>query len=283
MKRMRIIHRTEYHYSTPVTFGPHTALIRPREGPDLHIESSLLEIEPRAKVRWVRDIYGNAIALIHFTEPSRKMSLISDIHVNLYDEIPIEYLLDPNAQSYPFQYGAEEQIEIIPYRVPSYPHDGAALQRWMVDLYKPGQIIQTTDLLNNLNTRIYQSFRYIPRDEVGVQVPCQTINLGTGSCRDYAVFMMEVARHFGFAARFVTGYIQMAEGQHGATHAWTEVYLPGAGWRGYDPTNNKQVGAEHIAVAVAREHEKASPLSGYWEGPSNSFSKMEVSVQVIEV
>jgi len=95
--------------------------------------------------------------------------------------------------------------------------------------------------------------------------------------------MMEAARHWGFGARFVTGYIQMAEGQHGATHAWTEIYIPGAGWRGFDPTNNKLAGNEHVSVAVAREQEKACPLSGVWEGPSNAFNRMNISVQVVSL
>ena len=114
-------------------------------------------------------------------------------------------------------------------------------------------LIETLDLLANLNSHIFRSFKYVPRDEPGVQLPSETIARGSGSCRDYAVLMMEAARRWGFAARFVTGYIQMAEGQHGATHAWTEIYVPGSGWLGFDPTNNKPVGREHIAVAVARE------------------------------
>jgi transglutaminase-like putative cysteine protease len=92
--------------------------------------------------------------------------------------------------------------------------------------------------------------------------------------------MMETARHLGFAARFVTGYIQMGEGQHGATHAWTDIYLPGAGWRGFDPTNNKMAGAEHVVVAVTREQEKASPISGSWAGPADAFETMKVIVRV---
>jgi transglutaminase-like putative cysteine protease len=95
--------------------------------------------------------------------------------------------------------------------------------------------------------------------------------------------MMEAARHWGFGARFVSGYIQMGEGQHGATHAWTEIYIPGAGWHGFDPTNNKRAGNEHVSVAIAREQEKASPLSGAWEGPANAFSHMNVSVQVTQI
>ena len=280
MKRIRIIHSTQYHYHAPVTFGPHRALLRPREGHDLHIDSSLLEIEPKADVRWQRDIYGNSIAIITFAEPGRKLSLLSEMDVDLYDDEPIEWLIDPSADSYPFQYGADEQVEIIPYRLPSYPHDGPALQRWLLDLYKPGQLINTPELLDKLNTHIFKSFQYVRREEAGVQLPCRTLALGTGSCRDYAVFMMEAARHWGFGARFVTGYIRMGEGQHGATHAWTEIYVPGKGWRGFDPTNNKRAGHEHVTVGVAREHEKASPLSGSWEGDADAFDRMEVSVQV---
>jgi transglutaminase-like putative cysteine protease len=281
MKRIRITHKTEYHYHTPVAFGPHRALLRPREGHDVHIESSRLEIEPEANVRWLRDIYGNSIAVLTFAKPAQKLSLFSEIDVDLYDDKPIDCLIEPNSRSYPFQYDANEQVELIPYRLPSYPYDGPVVQNWLFDLYSPGQLINTFELLNKLNTRIYEFIRYAHREDPGVQLPCQTLALGTGSCRDYAVLMMEAARHWGFGARFVTGYIQMGEGQHGATHAWTEIYVPGAGWRGFDPTNNKLAGSEHVSVGVAREQEKASPLSGAWEGPPDAFDRMEVSVQVV--
>jgi len=283
MKQIRILHQTAYFYRAPVQLGPHRALMRPREGHDLQIGAAKLEITPQAHVRWLRDIYGNSITVLTFGEPTQQFSLQSDITVMLQDESSVECLLDPSATSYPFQYAANEQVEIVPFRLPSYPHDGPALQKWLLDLYQPGQLINTWDLLDKLNTRIFESFQYRYRPEYGVQLPCTTLNLGSGSCRDYAVFMMEAARHWGFAARFVTGYTQMAEGQHGATHAWTEIYLPGAGWRGYDPTNNKLAGSEHVSVAVAREQDKASPLSGAWEGPADAFDRMEVSVQVVSV
>ena len=283
MKQIRILHSTEYHYHVPVTLGPHRSLMRPREGHDVHIQDGRLEIEPQANVRWLRDIYGNSIAVLTFNEPTTKLSLKSDVLVALYDDSLAECMLDPGASSFPFQYASNEQIEIVPYRLPSYPHDGPAVQKWLLDLYQPGQVINTSELLSKLNTRIFESFQYRYRPEYGVQLPCATLAMGSGSCRDYAVFMMEAARHWGFASRFVTGYIQMAEGQHGATHAWTEIYLPGAGWRGYDPTNNKLVGSEHVSVAVAREQDKASPLSGSWEGPPDAYERMEISVQVVTV
>lgn len=284
MKRIQITHRTEYHYRTPVTFGPHRALVRPREGHDVHIESSRLVIEPPADVRWLRDIYGNSIAVLSFSgPPAEKLTLFSELIVAHYDENPLDFLIDPTALSYPFQYAADEQAELVPYRLSSYPHDGQALQTWLSELYTPGQLINTFELLDKLNTRIFEGFKYVPRDEPGVQLPSQTIALGTGSCRDYAVLMMEAARVWGFGARFVTGYIQMEEGQHGSTHAWTEIYIPGAGWRGFDPTNKKFAGAEHVSVAVARDPDKASPLSGAWEGALDAFDHMEVSVQVVSL
>jgi transglutaminase-like putative cysteine protease len=281
MKRIRIVHKTQYHYHQPVTFGPHRAMLRPREGHDVHIAGSRLDVEPAADVRWLRDIYGNSIAVLTFAERSQKLSISSEVDVDLYYDHPIECLIEPAARSFPFQYAPEEQVELVPYRLPSYPYDGRALQEWLHDLYRPGQVIGTFDLLGNLNTHIYRCFKYAHREEPGVQLPQETLVRGSGSCRDFAVLMMEAARHWGFGARFVTGYIQMAEGQHGATHAWTEIYIPGAGWHGFDPTNNKLAGSEHVSVGVAREQEKACPLSGAWSGPANAFSGMEVSVQVV--
>jgi transglutaminase-like putative cysteine protease len=254
--------------------------VRPREGHDVHIESSVLRTEPEAEVHWLRDTYGNSVAVLNFAAPASKLTLFSEVDVNIYEDMPVEYVVEPDARSYPFQYAAVEQIELIPYRLPSYPYDGPGLRKWLSGLYRPDHLVDTFELLDKLNKRIFEAFKYARREEAGVQLPCQTIALGTGSCRDFAVLMMEAARHWGFGARFVTGYIQMGEGQHGATHAWTEIYIPGAGWRGFDPTNNKLAGSEHVSVGVAREHEMASPLSGAWQGPSGAFDRMEVSLQV---
>jgi transglutaminase-like putative cysteine protease len=283
MKRIRIVHKTEYHYHQDVTFGVHRAMMRPREGHDVWIAKANVVLEPEASVRWLRDIEGNSVAVIDFLRPSKKLSLLAEMDVNLSEDNPIECLIDPAAKMFPFQYPPEEQIDLVPYRLPSYPYDGPTLRNWLLDLYTPGQVIDTFELLSKLNTYIYEQLKYNVRHEPGVQLPHETLRLGSGSCRDYAVLMMEAARHWGFGARFVTGYIQMAEGQHGATHAWTEIYLPGAGWRGFDPTNNKLAGNEHISVAVSREQERAMPISGTWEGPADAYHFMDVSVQVVEI
>ncbi len=280
-KRVRITHETQYFYNQPVRFGPHRAMMRPREGHDLQIVGARVEVEPHAVIRWLRDIEGNSVAVLAFDGPSDTLRVFAEVDVDLSYDDPIEWLIDPGAALFPFQYSPDEQVELVPYRLPSYPYDGPAIREWLGNLYRPGQVIDTSELLNKLNSHIHDTLRYQERYDPGVQLPHETLRLGSGSCRDYAVLMMEAARFWGFGARFVTGYVQMEYGQHGSTHAWTEIFLPGAGWRGYDPTNNKMAGAEHISVAVARAQENAAPLSGSWEGMSGSFNRMNASVQVV--
>ena len=212
IKRIRITHETTYYYRELVTFGPHHALVRPREGHDVRIVSSRLEIDPAAKVHWLRDIYGNSIATINFSEPADRLRVLSEVDVDLYDDVPIEWVIEETAQSYPFQYQAHEQVELVPYRLPSYPDDGPALQKWLLELYQPGERVDTSELLNRLNARIYTTLEYRHCHEHGAQPPGKTLELGAGSCRDYAVLMMEAARLWGFAARFVTGAVIPSDG-----------------------------------------------------------------------
>jgi len=283
MKRIRISHLTEYNYAAQVTFGPHRVMIRPREGHDVHIESSTLQINPASRVRWIRDMYGNSIANITFQAAATQLRIFSEVVVDHFDENPLDFVIAPEAVSYPFRYGLDEQPELIPYRLSSYPNDGEALAEWLLEFYKPGQLIGTFDLLAKLNRSIHENFTYARREEQGIQLPSYTLATRTGSCRDFAALMMEAGRFWGFGARFVTGYLQtpIEQGQHGATHAWTEFYIPGAGWRGFDPTNNKYAGAQHVSVAVARDPQKAAPVSGSWQGTPNSFLGMNVNIQVI--
>lgn len=282
MKRLRITHRTSYHYREPVQFGPHRALMRPREGHDVHIEKGSFSVKPAANVRWMRDLHGNSVAVLNFTEPSDHLEVASEVLVDLYDDQLVECNLDPQARLFPFAYPATELLGLTPYTLPGHPEEAGAVAAWLGDLYQPGQLVDTLDLLAALNAKIFGSLRYAAREDEGTYTPAQTLRLGGGSCRDYAVLMMEAARHWGFAARFVTGYVLMADGQHGATHAWTEIYLPGAGWQGYDPTNNKLADTEHISVAVAPHAAQASPFSGTFSGPSDAFERLEVSVQVVD-
>ncbi len=283
MKRILISHLTEYRYSEPVTFGPHRVLVRPREGHDVHIESSKLEIFPRGQVRWLRDMYGNSIANVTFPTPADRLSIRSEVLVANYQENPLDFEIEPSAALYPFRYAMDEQPELIPYRLSAYPGDGPDLQDWLGEFYQPGQLVDTFGLLSNLNQVISKRLVYQRRDEPGVQSPARTLALGSGSCRDFAALLMEAARMWGFGARFVSGYLETPTDQHGATHAWTEIYIPGAGWRGFDPTNNAYAGSCHVSVAVSRDPEKANPVSGSWHGPNGAGIGMNVEVVVAQV
>jgi transglutaminase-like putative cysteine protease len=282
--RLRLIHTTDYRYRAPVRLGAHRAMLRPREGHDLHIDTASLDVEPRATIRWTRDIYGNSLATLRFEDdgpaPTTRLRIHSEAILTLYADVLDACDPSGDACRYPFHYPADAQLEIVPYRVPSYPHDARALLDWLRGVHEPHTTADTLDLLHRLNHTIHRDLEYRHREDPGVQVPCDTLERRSGSCRDYAVLMMEAARHLGFAARFVTGYVQLAVGQHGATHAWTEIFLPGLGWKGFDPTNDKPAGVEHVAVAVARSQEQAMPITGSFAGPTGAFEALDVVVRV---
>ncbi|MEY4483287.1 MAG: hypothetical protein RL693_739, partial [Verrucomicrobiota bacterium] len=179
--RLRIIHTTEYHYNEPVRFGVHRVLMRPREGHDLRIVQSTVEARPSSSVDWVRDIHGNSIALVTFLEPSALLRIHSELMVDLAPDRMVECGIAALAREYPFQYEADEQIDILPYRIPSYPHDGPKLRDWLRGVYEPGTLVNTLELLKRLNTAIYDTFQYKWREEYGVQLPCESLRLGTGS------------------------------------------------------------------------------------------------------
>jgi transglutaminase-like putative cysteine protease len=271
MRRLKILHRTYYNFSGPVYLQPHRLLLRPREGPELHIESSSLEVSPAAQLRWFRDEYDNSVALATFTEPTSQLSLISECIVQQFDETPLDFVVADFAVSYPFAYPDESAQVLRPYLILP-PGENLALRTWVNRHWQPGEALQTYALLARLCTAIQQSMTYQVREEPGVQTPDETLARGTGSCRDFANLFMQAARVLGLAARFVSGYLNspFADGRGGATHAWAEVYLPGAGWKGFDPTSGEIAGSRHIAVAVARLPEVVSPVSGAFVGPVGS-------------
>ena len=282
--KIRISHRTTYRYREPVSFGPHYVMLRPREGHDIHIESSILEITPAHNTRWIRDVNGNCIAKLDFLEPSNRLTIHSELLLHHYDTNPFDFLLDKNASTYPFVYPAESKSELAAFTQTLYPKDTAALSAWQQPFWRPGQSVGTMDLLQNLNLHIHRTLRYQQRNDEGVQTPAQTLNLQSGSCRDFATLFVEACRTWGLASRFVSGYMLCeATGAGGAsTHAWAEVYLPGAGWKGFDPTSGIVTGSQHIAVAVSRDPEKAAPISGSFSGPANAFLGMDINVLVTE-
>lgn len=279
MRRLKIVHRTRYQFAGLAQIGPHRLLLRPREGHALRIESSLLKTEPLATLRWLRDIYDNSVAIASFNASATQLIIYSEIIVQHYDEAPFDFLLADDAVNYPFRYEPEMAVVLRPYLIdPHATDEQSALRTWLAGFWQLGDSVQTFALLVRLCIGIKQTFTYQVREEPGVQTAAETLWRGSGSCRDFANLYMQAARALGLAARFVSGYLNVDSASNGATHAWAEVYLPGAGWKGFDPTLGEVVGSKHIPVAVARLPDAVSPVTGTFFGPPGAALFVNVTV-----
>jgi transglutaminase-like putative cysteine protease len=281
MRRLNINHVTEYLFSVPVSLLPHRLLLRPRENHNVRIESSTLEIFPDPTLQWKRDVLDNSVAVAGFSESSDRLRIASNVVIQHYEDNPFDFLVDDYAVIHPFDYAEEDQVELAPFRQPVYPADREAVQRWLsgLGLQRP---METFTLLDRLNHEIASRFFYQMREEPGVQPPALTLARNSGSCRDFAALFMEACRHLGLASRFVSGYLHAAatEAGNASTHAWAEVYLPGAGWKGLDSTGGEVTGNRHIAVAVARHPEAVPPVAGSYLGPPGQHPVLSVAVRV---
>jgi transglutaminase-like putative cysteine protease len=285
VRRIQIQHLTRYHYAETVTLLPHTLHLRPREGHDIRVQSSRLQISPEFRIRWKRDVYGNSVAVVDFLRPAEDLVISSEVVVEHYEENPLEFVLEDGARSYPFRYDPSEQIDMAPYQSAIFPQDQAILKDWVADICNAETNADTIALLNSVNTKIANQLDYLMREEPGVQTPAQTLSTGKGSCRDFATLFIEICRHCGLASRFISGYVMneaVAEG-HTATHAWSEVFLPGSGWRGFDSTSGLVVGGDHIAVAVHRHPEAIPPVAGSFVGSANARPQLRVEVRVTHI
>ncbi|MGD8581622.1 MAG: transglutaminase family protein [Gammaproteobacteria bacterium] len=285
MRRLRIHHLTRYQYAETVTLGPHILHLRPRDGHDIRVQSSKLDISPGFRIHWKRDVYDNSVAVVDFQQSARELTIASEVVVENYEEQPLDFVLEDYARSFPFDYDPDEQIDLAPYKSPVYEQDQAMVNEWLADLCNPANKVDTINMLTTLNTNIANGHRYHVREEPGVQSPSQTLSSGTGSCRDFATLFIESCRHCGLASRFISGYVrnETFAPWNTATHAWAEVYLPGSGWRGFDPTSGLLVSGDHIAVAVHRHPEAVPPVSGSFVGTGNAQPIMTVEVNVAPV
>lgn len=283
MQRFKILHRTYYNFATEVRLGPHTLRLRPREGHDLRIESSRLKINPTAALRWHRDEEDNSVATATFAQTTAQLAIESEIIIQHYNEAPLDFFVSDYAVNYPFTYQQNEFAVLAPYIQQAEHTDSALLGNWIANTWQPGEPIQTFALLDRLNSHIQQTLQYSLREEPGVQTVEQTLSLGSGSCRDFANLFIEAARSLGLASRFVSGYLNAGSSveNYGATHAWSEVFLPGAGWKGFDSSTGKVAGSDHIPVAVARQPESVPPVAGSYSGTGGS--SLDVGVWVTEL
>lgn len=282
MQRFQIVHRTYYNYQGSVHLGAHTLRLRPREGHELRIESSTLHIRPPANLHWYRDAENNSVAIASFNTPTTQLAVESNLIIQQYNQAPLDFLIADYAVDYPFAYCEEDRAVLAPYMQLAEHTNTALLSEWIAGIWRQGEPLQTYGLMHRICHRIHETLPYRMREEPGVHAIEETLANG-GSCRDFAFLFMEAARHLGIAARFVTGYLHTppSEDNHGATHAWAEVFLPGAGWKGFDPTLGEIAGRAHIAVAVARLPESVPPIEGTYAGPPGST--LDVGVWVSEL
>ncbi|MEP7030626.1 MAG: transglutaminase family protein [Pseudolabrys sp.] len=286
MPVLTIRHKTEYSYARPVAFGQHRVMLRPRDGHDLRVIALRMAIEPPPiSLRWIHDVFGNSVGIATFEGQSDRLVFETEVTIDHDPTHGIDLPADDEASFYPFQYEAEEMPDLVRSIKCQYPDPDGQLKALARQFVRPDGPTDTRDLLTAVTHAIKQQFTYQRRVEHGVQSPLETLSLGTGTCRDFALFMIEAVRTLGFAARFVSGYLHVRSGSGrlggGNTHAWVQVYLPSAGWVEFDPTNGIVGNHDLIRVAVAREPGQAVPLCGTFTGNRSDSIGMKVDIDVI--
>src|ERR1700678_2410375 len=287
MRLLTVRHITTYRYSEPIELGEHRMMFRPRESHDLRLLKGRLEITRRAgHLRFPHDVFDNSVGVATFESSTSELRFESIVTLEHFETALPDYPLEKFAESYPFRYSDEELPNLSRALLQHYPSE--SVQAWVKQFLEPSGSTGTMSLLRRMTLAIKQDFAYTRRSEKGVQNPTMTLETRRGSCRDFAVLMMEAARSLGLAARFVSGYIFVPGADDtgitagGATHAWMQVYLPGAGWVDFDPTNSIIGNRNLIRVAVAWDHKQVLPLWGTFIGKASSFLGMDVTVSVTE-
>jgi transglutaminase-like putative cysteine protease len=259
-------------------------MLRPRDSHALRVVKTGLTLSPPGNMQWTLDVFGNSIAVASFLEPTRELRIDSALTVEPFAAADPQFQVSGWAVSYPFAYSADERMDLGALLSPHYADPAGRLGAWARSFVLCGQT-GTLALLTDLNTGISAQFRYQSRDEEGTQTPLQTMDRGWGACRDFAVLLVEAARWLGIGARLVSGYVDESHYRggvsgFGATHAWAELYLPGAGWITFDPTNGTVGDQGLIRVAVGRTMGQIIPVSGSFVGTSGDFQDMTVQVAV---
>jgi transglutaminase-like putative cysteine protease len=280
-------HSTVYRYLRPVAFGEHRLMFRPRDSFDQRLLEATLVVDPVPRlVRWIHDVFGNCVAIVQIAEPAMELRFQSHIRLEHTPNVALDLQIDEEALTYPFSYDGDETIDLERTITRHHPDPDGDLDRWARQFVRVGHPTETGHLLMTMCYAIHESFIYERRLASGTQTPLDTLKFRRGTCRDFAVLMMEAARSLGLAARFVTGYIYVPSRDGsitrggGSTHAWCQIYLPGAGWVEFDPTNGIVGNRDLIRVAVARAPRQAIPLTGSYDGRPSDYEGMSVQVNV---
>jgi transglutaminase-like putative cysteine protease len=260
-------------------------MLRPRESRDLQLLSSQITLSPTADLTWTQDVFGNAVAIAYFQAMTDILVIESLMTLDLANPMAPVFEIAPSASHYPFQYAPDEWTDLGALAMPQYIDPEGRLEKWARDLIA-GNPTNTLALLKDLSESVSTKVSYQSRAEEGVQTPIETLDRGWGSCRDFAVLFIEAVRSLGFGARIVSGYLYNPDQQYigsadgGSSHAWAEVYVPGAGWITFDPTNRSIGGINLIPVAASRDIRQIMPVSGNFLGMTDAFQGLTVEVSV---
>jgi transglutaminase-like putative cysteine protease len=289
MTRLEVRHSTTYSYRREVDFGEHRILFRPRDSQDQRLLDFSLDISPiPSDLHWIHDVFNNCVAVASFETGGSELRFESRIVLDHAPHEGLRFRATTGSRSWPLVYDAETLPDLEPCIRRQYL-DAGEVANWAQQFVKAGRRTDVAHLLGKMTTAIQQEFVYSRRLEQGTKLPVETLASRTGTCRDFALLMIEAARSLGLAARFVTGYIYVPSRdgpEHnggGATHAWVQVFLPGAGWVEFDPTNGIVGNRDLIRVGVARDPYQALPLHGTYRGKAADFIGMSVDVQVTKV
>jgi transglutaminase-like putative cysteine protease len=286
MKYLTVRHTTRYRYAQPATFGTHRLMLRPRDSHDMRLVDAELTLSPPGEVQWSHDVFGNSIAHVEFAQSGTELLIDSTLHLERYAVVRPRFAITHEAESYPFVYSASDRSDLGRLLDRHYPDPHEVVDKWAKEFVVESPM-PTLELLASLNAAFKTDFTYNVRYEEGTQSPTETLEKRSGTCRDYALLFIEAVRSLGFGARFITGYLYdpALDGGNamqgaGATHAWADVYLPGAGWVEFDPTNGIIAGENLIRVAVTRDPSQGLPISGSFTGRPSDFLGMSVEVIV---
>jgi transglutaminase-like putative cysteine protease len=282
---LNIDHLTTYRYRQPVSLGLHRLMLRPRENRDLRLLSCNVTVTPTAALTWAHDVFGNAVATAVFPAMTDNLEIHSVAQLQLDAAAWPVFEIAGSAVFYPFRYSDDERTDLGALAIQQYTDPAGQLAVWARAFVRSNPT-DTLSLLKDLSAGIPGWISYQSREDEGTQSPTQTLDRGWGSCRDFAVLFVEAARSLGFGARIVSGYLYnptlgfVGSAGAGTTHAWAEIFVPGAGWITFDPTNRSVGGANLIPVAVARDIHQVVPVSGSFTGMTNAFAGMRVEVRV---
>ncbi len=268
-----------------MSLNPHRLILRPRESRELQLISHSLAVSPDAAIAWANDVSGNAVATASFTGKTNRLHIRSKVELNLSANPWPIFNIAASALTYPFFYSDDERADLGPLAIQQYLDPMGRLRHW-AKAFVRSVPTDTLELLKAISNGVAETLQYEVRESEGTQTPGASLDRGLGSCRDFAVLFVEAVRSLDMGARIVSGYLydpqRSATGSEGlgSTHAWAEVYVPGAGWINFDPTNRSVGGFNLIPVAVARDITQLMPVAGSYAGAADAFEAMDVVVRV---